>query len=89
MKFPRIEDLMEIAQSINDMGFLDGNITIFIEVDDKKILNRINDDFFYRYKDEKAEKVDDVTEVNVSVNGVQFIYFTKQTESTENESNKK
>jgi adenylate kinase family enzyme len=89
MKVPRIEDLMEIAQNINDLGFLDGNITIFIEVDDKKILNRINDDFFYRYKDEKAEKVDDVTEVNVSVNGVQFIYFTKQAESTENESNKK
>ena len=74
------EDLIEIASFLVEKGF-DQGITVNISVDDKATLDKVNEDFFYRFaSDEKTEgtppEVGDELLINVS--GIKFRYFVKQ-----------
>ena len=73
------ENLMEIANFMLSHGY-DSNITIEIEVEDKEMIKKINDDFYYRYgvkNSENSEKVNDIDTVNICIGGIKFKYLVK------------
>jgi hypothetical protein len=39
------------------------------------MLNRINDDFFYKSGKKEEDRVTDVSDINITLNGVKFRYI--------------
>lgn len=69
------EDLEKIASLLEDGGYGTSDIMIVINVQSQGILDKINEDFFYRNNQEGTPpKVD---EVKVSVGNVNFKYVVK------------
>ena len=40
-----------------------------------RMLNRINDDFFYKSGKKEEDRVTDVSDINITLNGVKFRYI--------------
>ena len=78
---PNIEDVLNIADVIQRGGY-SSNITVCIGVETKEILDKVNEDFFYRFTTrENYEALDpDVTEVNIKIGGIGFKYYIKENE---------
>ena len=70
------DDLEKIAALLSDNGYKDSNITIVINARTKDILDRVNEDFFYRNNQEGTPP--DVNEVNVDINGIHFKYVVEE-----------
>ena len=72
------EDLLEIAKFLTENGY-DQGISVEIALDDKSTLEKVNDDFFYRYAGGEGESPDsDVDDVVVNISGIKFRYFVKK-----------
>lgn len=69
-------DLIKLSKILSDNGFSNKGISIAIEVKNKTILNKINEDIFFRNGGEG--KVDEVDEIDINVNGVNFKYIIKE-----------
>ena len=74
-KILKIEDIIKIAEAIADAGYIENKLIIDIGVKTQKLLNRINEDYFLRNKEEKKEKTANVDEVNVTINNIRFRYY--------------
>ena len=70
------DDLEKIAALLSDNGYKDSNITIVINARTKDILDRVNEDLFYRNNQEGTPP--DVNEVNVDINGIHFKYVVEE-----------
>jgi hypothetical protein len=72
----KFADLIKLSKILSDNGFSNKGISIAIEVKNKTILNKINEDIFFRNGGEG--KVDEVDEIDINVNGVNFKYIIKE-----------
>ena len=79
-KILKYDDLMKISNLLAEAGCVYDNVTLVIDIHTKKMLNRINDDFFFRCSKKEEERVSDVNEINISVNGVKFKYVCPEDE---------
>lgn len=85
-KILKYDDLMSISTVLAEAGHVYDNVTIEIGIHTKKMLNRINDDFFFRSGMKDDERINDVNEINISMNGVKFKYVcTEQDTEGKNE----
>lgn len=78
-RIPKGEDLIEIASFLVEKG-LDQNISMEIAVEDESTLNKVNEDFFYRFTehDGQAETPPEIdNEIVINVSGIKFRYFVK------------
>lgn len=74
-KILKYDDLVKISNALNENGYGCENLTIEIAIHTQKMLNRINNDFFYRSGKKEEERVtSDVSDVNITLNGVKFRY---------------
>jgi hypothetical protein len=76
MQYLTHKDLLKITGFLYDNDYIDCGITIETEIATKEMLDKINEDFFYRYvkqedNDLKPEYGDVVT---INMNGVKFRY---------------
>lgn len=72
------EQLLEIARFLTEKGY-DQGVSIEIEVENKAMLQKINDDFYYRYAGGEGEAPkDEIDDVQINIGGVKFRYFAKQ-----------
>lgn len=78
-KILRAEDLMEISNFFLDKKYNNENVTILIEVEDEHELNRVNDDFYYRFNDGKDIIDEDFSSVDINIGGIKFKYKVKET----------
>ena len=79
-KVLKYDDLVNISNILNENGYGCDNVTIEITVHTQKMLNRLNSDFFLRSKLSSDKKVDDVSEINITLNGVKFRYISDEEE---------
>ena len=73
------QDLMEIAGFLINNKYDESGISIELPLDSEELLNKINEDFFYRQagKGENEKINENVDEVIVNVGGINFRYFFK------------
>lgn len=75
-KILKYDDLVTISNILNENGYGCDNVTIEIAIHTQKMLNRLNDDFFYKSGRKEEDRVtDDVSDLNISLNGVKFRYI--------------
>jgi hypothetical protein len=76
----KYDDLVKISNILSENGYNCSNVTVEIAVHTQKMLNRLNSDFFFRSGLSADKKVDDVSEINISLNGVKFRYVCDEKE---------
>ncbi len=74
-KILKYDDLVQISNILNEVGYGCSNVTIEIAIHTQKMLNRINDDFFYKSGKKEEDRVTDVSDINITLNGVKFRYI--------------
>ena len=72
----KFTDLIKLSKILADNSFSNKGISISIEVKNKVILNKINEDIFFRNGGEG--KVEEVDEIDINVNGINFKYVVKE-----------
>lgn len=76
----KYDDLVKISNILSENGYNCSNVTVEVAVHTQKMLNRLNSDFFFRSGLSADKKVDDVSEINISLNGVKFRYICDEKE---------
>lgn len=73
---PTLEDITKISQLLSENSLDNENITIVISVPNYDLLNRINEDLFYRNGGEGSiERIDGI---NIHINNINFKYVIKK-----------
>ena len=72
----KFSDIIKISKILSENNFSNKGISIAIEVKNKIVLNKINEDIFFRNGGEG--KVDEVDEIDINVNGINFKYIVKE-----------
>ena len=81
----KYDDLVKISNTLSEIGYNCDNLTIEIGIRTQKMLDRINADFFYKVNnDVDQKKLENVSEVNVRLNGVKFRYVHQDIDEEEN-----
>jgi hypothetical protein len=76
----KYDDLVKISNILSENGYNCSNVTVEVAVHTQKMLDRLNSDFFFRSGLSADKKVDDVSEINISLNGVKFRYVCDEKE---------
>lgn len=76
----KYDDLVKISNILSENGYNCSNVTVEIAVHTQKMLNRLNSDFFFRSGLSADKKIEDVSEINISLNGVKFRYVCDEKE---------
>jgi len=74
------DDLLEIAEFFMEKGY-GNNITVNIELPDKKTINRVNEDYYYKLNQgnkNNVVEIEEVEELNINIGGVKFKYFVEE-----------
>ena len=76
----KYDDLVKISNILSENGYNCSNVTVEVAVHTQKMLNRLNSDFFFRSGLSADKKIEDVSEINISLNGVKFKYVCDEKE---------
>lgn len=80
MLVPKLDILYDLTDKINEIfrGKDISNMTITFELD-SKTLNKVNEDYYYRYNlNGDLVKDENVDEINVNIGGVKYKYIKKE-----------
>lgn len=79
MKVLKYEELADIAAFLSEKGYNIENLTILIDTGTNKMLQRVNEDYFYRFSNPgNGETPEDVSEVKVNIGGTNFKYVSSE-----------
>lgn len=76
----KYDDLVKISKILSENGYNCSNVTVEVAVHTQKMLDRLNSDFFFRSGLSVDKKVENVSEINISLNGVKFRYICDEKE---------
>lgn len=76
----KYDDLVKISNILSENGYNCSNVTVEVAVHTQKMLDRLNSDFFFRSGLSVDKKVENVSEINISLNGVKFRYICDEKE---------
>lgn len=76
----KYDDLVKISNILGENGYNCSNVTVEVAVHTQKMLDRLNSDFFFRSGLSVDKKVENVSEINISLNGVKFRYICDEKE---------
>lgn len=76
MNILKYEDLIKIAQFLYDNGYDGYDITIENKVRTKGVLDKVNEEFFYRANPDTQNAPDECDVVNIDINGFKFRYIS-------------
>lgn len=79
-KVLKYDDLVKISNILSENGYNCSNVTVEVAVHTQKMLNRLNSDFFFRSGLSEDKKIDNVSEINILLNGVKFRYICDEKE---------
>jgi hypothetical protein len=73
-------DIMKLSQALKELKLDDKLFTVVTEVDTKKELDKINEDFFYQIPENKDKHPEYGDQVNVNIDNIMFVYKIKEGE---------
>lgn len=78
MSILKYEDVVKITQFLHDNGYDGYPIVIENKVRTKAILDKVNEEYFYRSNPDTEATPDQCDEVNINVNGYTFKYTVSE-----------
>lgn len=80
-KMLKLEDAIELASLLHDNGYSDAGITIVINLKSDELLNKVNEDFYFKNNNEnKQGEIEHVDEIVLNINGITFKYIAENEE---------
>lgn len=79
MQIVKIEDIMKLSKFLSENGFADKDITINIGVKTPEMLNRINEEIYFRNSN-KENELKSVDEIILNVGGYIYKYYVNNKE---------
>jgi hypothetical protein len=74
----KYEDLVKIAKFLNENEYDNGNIDIVMYIETQERLNLLNLEYFkLNNKNEKYQNIGDISDINIKIGNVNFIYKLK------------
>lgn len=73
-------DIMKLSQALKELKLDDKLFTVVTELDTKKELDKINEDFFYQIPENKDKHPGYGDQVNVNIDNITFVYKMKEAE---------
>lgn len=79
MQIVKLEDIVKLSQILNENGFANKDITINIGVKTPEMLNRINEEIYFRNSN-KENSLKIVDEIILNVGGYTYKYYVNNKE---------
>lgn len=79
MQIVKLEDIVKLSQILNENGFANKDITINIGVKTPEMLNRINEEIYFRNSN-KENNLKIVDEIILNVGGYKYKYYVNNEE---------
>ena len=79
MQIVKLEDIVKLSQILNENGFANKDITINIGVKTPEMLNRINEEIYFRNSN-KENNLKIVDEIILNVGGYKYKYYVNSEE---------
>jgi hypothetical protein len=79
MQIVKIEDIMKLSKFLSENGFAYKDITINIGVKTPEMLNRINEEIYFRNSN-KENELKSVDEIILNVGGYTYKYYVNNKE---------
>lgn len=80
MQIVKLEDIVKLSQILNENGFANKDITINIGVKTPEMLNRINEEIYFRNSN-KDNNLKIVDEIILNVGGYKYKYYVNNGEN--------
>lgn len=80
MQIVKLEDIVKLSQILNENGFANKDITINIGVKTPEMLNRINEEIYFRNSN-KENNLKIVDEIILNVGGYKYKYYVNNNEN--------
>lgn len=80
MQIVKLEDIVKLSQILNENGFANKDITINIGVKTPEMLNRINEEIYFRNSN-KENNLKIVDEIIINVGGYKYKYYVNNGEN--------
>lgn len=80
MQIVKLEDIVKLSQILNENGFANKDITINIGVKTPEMLNRINEEIYFRNSN-KENSLKIVDEIILNVGGYKYKYYVNNDEN--------
>jgi hypothetical protein len=80
MQIVKLEDIVKLSQILNENGFANKDITINIGVKTPEMLNRINEEIYFRNSN-KENNLKIVDEIILNVGGYTYKYYVNNSEN--------
>ena len=80
MQIVKLEDIVKLSQILNENGFANKDITINIGVKTPEMLNRINEEIYFRNIN-KENNLKIVDEIILNVGGYKYKYYVNNDEN--------
>ena len=74
----KYDEAVKMATIIKENGLDHLDFSILIEVDNKRMLDKVNEDYFYVIPENKEKKPEYGDEVIVNIDGIRVIYRVKE-----------
>ena len=73
----KMDDIIKLSAIMSENGYSNNGLTVIIPVRTQGLLNKINEDFYYRNATEgdKKSHPESVDEIVVNINGITFKYI--------------
>lgn len=80
MQIVKLDDIIKLSQILNENGFANKDITINIGVKTPEMLNRINEEIYFRNSN-KENNLKIVDEIILNVGGYKYKYYVNNDEN--------
>ena len=72
----KLDNLIELSNLLLENGYSNSDMTIVINVHTNELLKKINEDIYYRNKEENNQPINEnVDEIDLNINGINFKYI--------------
>lgn len=78
MQIIRLEDIIKLSSILKENNFNDNNIEVVIKVKTNELLNKINEEIYYKNKTPDSPPISHADEIILNVNGITFKYVVEE-----------
>lgn len=78
MQIVKLEDVIKMSTLLSENGFSDKNIEVILKVKTNELLNKINEDIYYKNKTNDSPPLGHTDEIILNVNGITFKYIVDE-----------
>lgn len=80
MQMIKLEELIKLATILKENDYSNKNIEVVIKVKTNELLNKINEEIYFKNKTENSSPLTHVDEIILNINGIKFKYIVDDIE---------